>query len=269
MLHLLTLKSKNRDRQEEIMNREYIQMRVSLVVRVIDDFTGMTLDGNDVKVTVQGAKPPVRKADGYFVFLNLINPVCRIIVESYQYQNAEIEVDLKQIHGEYPLVKIRLKPDWVYRLPIGSTSLSGYGKPNQEFFVIPDENDDFYKLLFAYPNKKEEYKIAIYNPENRDLEGQLFEIMEKEGKQKEQFFVLKQSEDGKEYLLKQPLKQAYKKVGTRICRIYSCKTREDGRYFLPLWIAGKGKVTCRVYYKEENDRFIELEIGKKNQIDLL
>lgn len=250
--------------------RDCIHMKVSLVVSVIDDFTGQVLNGNDVKVMVKGAKPPVRKMEGYFVFLNLTESFCKIMVESYQYQDAEMEVDLRQIEGAYPLVKVRVKPDWVYRLPRGSTSLSGYGKPNKELIVIPHGSTDFFKLLFPYPDKKKElHQITIYNPEGKDLEGQQFEISDEEGQQKERFTIIKQLENG--CLLKKPLKETYKKVGTRIYQVYTCRIKKDGRYFLPMWLAGQQKIKCQVYYEEEPEkqRTIFLETGKKNQWDFL
>ena len=172
------------------------------------------------------------------------------------------------VKEEYPVIKVRLKPDWVYRLPMGSTSIRGYGKPNKRLFVIPEDENQYYKLLHPYLQKEgEKLEIAIYNPEQKDLEGKLFEIVDKKTNQRDMFLLLKK--DGQDcYRLNQPLSHSYPKVGSRIYQVYSCETDEEGKYYLPMWLVGNGEIKCRIFFEEEEGKEVVIYAGENNRMDL-
>ena len=66
------------------VTRVRLQRKVSLAVQVIDDFTGQAVTSADVKVeAAQLLTKPVRKGDGYFIFLDSPEPVLDITEHSF------------------------------------------------------------------------------------------------------------------------------------------------------------------------------------------
>ena len=85
--------------------RVHLRRKLSLAVQVIDDFTGLPITSADVRVeAAQTVLRPVRKADGYFLFMDSTEPVLDITARSWSYHPAALRVELGQLPRLNPVV---------------------------------------------------------------------------------------------------------------------------------------------------------------------
>ena len=85
-----------------------------LVVLCMDELTGRPVTGSNVRVTIDGEKPPVIKEDGYRVFGNLHGrDTVMVHCESGIYESVEVEVDLKE-RDPLEVLEIVLSPAEAY-----------------------------------------------------------------------------------------------------------------------------------------------------------
>lgn len=247
-----------------LAGEDRVAFRTSLVVLVIDDFTGKPVVGSNVRVSIPGQRAPVVKGDGYHVFMNLTEPVVSLLCESGIYEQRTEQVELAGGMGNEVLI-IRLLPNAAYPMPANTTCISGKTQPGRRLLFWSGDGKG-YKLLYDYycQEKEKEHLIAVFNPDNKEMEGKGFFICCQE--EKEFFTVVGKTEQ--HYRMDRVLSRDYKKIGTVIMPVYEIYADEKGEFFLP--IAGEGQKTelvCQAEGEEEEKRF-ELLPGKNNTIIL-
>ncbi len=248
---------------------DHIRTRASLAVLVLDDYTGRVLKDSGILVSVEGAARPVRKSEGYYVFLNLSQRMAALTVKSDRYAPEQRLVDLEALGGRDPVLKIRLKPSRRYPLPQGTTSLLGRAEPGSEVRILCSHTQKHFRLLYDYERDRDQKEIQIFNPEKSDLDGKILSI-----NNKGQELVHVQSTKDREnnvYIMDKALEKDYKKVGTKIVPVFVTKADELGEYFIPLWNLGDEDVGCQceMWGSSTVTKAITLEIGKMNQLDFI
>lgn len=244
-----------------------LTFHVSLVVIPIDDFTGKPITGSNVRVYITGEKPPIVKAEGYRVFVNIQQPCVKVHCESGLYDPREDIVELKD--QPLQMLKIRLSPNTSYPIPPDTTCVVGNTKPNAHLLLRSKTTESAYKLLYEYSHKEEKSKqyMEIYNPLKKELEGKLFYICSKDQTDWEYFKIRGFEQD--KYILETPLQHEYKKIGTDIVPVYETYADKNGDFFLP--ISGKHgesmEYICQIDGQEECKE-ITLYSGKRNKIIL-
>lgn len=98
--------------------------RISLVIWLIDQYTGLGCNERDVTVYLNG-KPAVfqRKAGGYLVFTDLPGDVYQVRVEAAHYFSQELEVSLQEIVSRGRVVYVSLVPAPDYPFATSATLL--------------------------------------------------------------------------------------------------------------------------------------------------
>ncbi len=202
---------------------------VSLVVSAVDDFTDRVITGSNARVWIEGAKPPIRKAEGWHVFVDLPAGEHTVYAEGGFYnRNACI---CKIEPGSCPNIKIRLTPGRNAPLASDTACIEGTCAPHARIFVRADDRALSYKLLADA--KRGESRIGIYHPDGIDIEGKLFCICS--GEEEEFVRVYRASPEGRsEYLLAAPLTQDHAKIGTLIYPLSESCADERGMFFVPL-----------------------------------
>lgn len=251
----------------EFKMADHIHMRMSLAVQVIDDFTNRVVTGQQVQVRILGEPKPIRKADGYYIFLNLKERKTRLKITASQFLDYEESVDIDAMNPLEPVIKARLKPNRCYSLPQGTTCVEGKASPGTTLRLVCPDSTGYYRLMADYPGG-EEREINIFHPAQMEMEGKSFCIRNKEKKQGEDFMVSRvvDSACGR-YQLAEHLKHAYQKVSARIYPILLMEADANGEFFAPLTFLEKEhtKVSIRIP-GEKKERECELEYGTVNQI---
>ncbi|RKI44390.1 DUF4255 domain-containing protein [bacterium D16-51] len=242
-----------------------IAFRASMVVLVIDDFTGRPVAGSNVRVSISGKMSPVVKGDGYYVFVNVTEPSVTVLCESRIYERRAEQVELAG-ETENEVLIIRLQPNASYPMPANATCVSGKTQPGRRLLFWSGEGKG-YRLLHDYRCQEREggNLIAVFNPDNKAVEGKSFFICCKG--EKEFFTIVGKS--GQHYRMDRVLSRDYKKIGTAVIPVYEIFADKEGNFFLP--VAGgdgqKIELACLAEDEEEEKRF-ELLAQKNNVVTL-
>jgi hypothetical protein len=209
----------------EIGAVEHIRTKASLVIQVIDDFTNRVISDGSVQVSIEGASKPIRKSEGYYIFLNLGMTQVNLTAMSLRYGTENRIINLSTVNEKEPMIKIRMKPNRNYSLPEGTTSVFGIAEPESEIRVTCDSVQKYYRLLYDYDRDKLKDEINIFNPDKTDLDGKVLMIRDKDDSVSEAFYIIgtKDRESGR-YQIGSILKNNYKKEIT-------CGNSQKGKGF--------------------------------------
>lgn len=206
-------------------------VKASLAVLVLDDFTGRRLRGAGVRVCVQGARGPIYKPEGYYVFTNLTMEEQVVCVEAWGYTRESCQVRLSRLDPLCPVIKVRLKPDRTYRLPEGTTVVEGSTWPESQIRLFLSRPEEGQRVL--YDCQKGDRIIRIYNPEKQDQAGRIFFLTDRQGQVREEICIqnaLESEEDA--YELKSPLENGYQKAQARLIPVHQVMSDQTGSFFL-------------------------------------
>lgn len=260
---------------QEWVTRLRVRRRVSAAVLVLDDFTGRPITTADLTVTARELlERPVRKADGYFLFLDSPVQKLEITARAWAYHSATAEVDLAALPPMRPVVKLRLTPNRNYSIPLQTTCLEGSAPPGSAVQVFCRNDPRPLRLLYDYETGGPEKGrlIRIYAPAGFDLEGRRFALLRKGEEGAEYFTVQDTAEEEGGYLLSAPLKRDCKKAGAALLPVFTASTDDSGRYFLPLRDLAVKTYVCCVRWAPPGggwrEQTLELEPGRVTRLDL-
>lgn len=249
------------------MMRSQIFLKAGLAVVLYDDFTSSPIRNSSVRVTsAQGIKP-VRKDEGYYVFLNCIDYEIDICVESPFYWPKHIHVDLRPCE-KCLVIKVWLLPGPAYPMPPGTTFLEGRAKPNCLIQAACGSPDGALKLLYDYDGGE---IISLYQSQHVDLEGRTLYLQDKT-KTASAYITVTACINEPEglYRLHTPLKIPFLKVGTDLYPVYSGVSDQDGFYrILMQKVPMNGcEGICRINTENgEERRRITIQYGGAHRLD--
>ena len=228
---------------------------VSLVVTLIDDFTGRVITGSNARAWIENEKPPIKKSEGWSVFIDLPEGEYTVFAQGGTYNKKSCVCNISREH--YTDLKIRLSPNKSYRLPSGTSVIKGEAPPESVITAYPSDKSAAYKLLSDV--KKGAESLGIFYPDGIDIEGKLFYIMGENGKG-EFLRVGAAVPDGKsEHRLWQAVKNAYPKIGTLLFPVSEAMADSAGEFFIPITsVPEKG---C-VFFCEMNKERVEITLGR-------
>ena len=116
---------------------EHVRHRVSLVLELWDDFTDRPISDPSVVITASGLIRPLRKEDGFYVFVNCPMPV-HVEIRSERYETEEFDAGMQD--GKAVILKKRLRPGKNYPLPAGTTCVIGCAEPGTVIEVAAEES---------------------------------------------------------------------------------------------------------------------------------
>lgn len=102
------------------MSGEHVRHRVSLVLELWDDFSDRPLSDPSIEIVADGTIRPIRKADGFYVFVNCRLPL-HVEIRSEQYETEEFDAGIQG--EEAVIIKKRLRPGKNYPIPDGQPAL--------------------------------------------------------------------------------------------------------------------------------------------------
>lgn len=249
----------------DIRITEHVKLKLSLVIQLIDDFSDTIVREPSVLIRTEDGIRPIRKKEGYYVFLNLQQPTAIVHITSPQFQETWETIDLCSLNSLHPMIKIRLKPGENYRFPRETTYVVGSATPGSILRIMSEEMTDCYRLLKEYEGGE---SICIFNPTKSDIEGKDFCIVDTKKKTKEIFHVMCQlSSEEERYSIRKELTNEYQKVSTKIYPLILLKVGEDGNFFTPIPFINKNEPVCQIQVQgEEREHRIELTYGCRNTV---
>ncbi|MDR0469238.1 MAG: hypothetical protein LBH09_04625 [Peptococcaceae bacterium] len=250
--------------------------QVAVAVQVIDDFNDKVLTGAAIQVRIAGGgAKPVRKQDGYFVFLAGQKEIRQIEVESPLYHKAVVDIELRRLNPLRPVLKVRLQPNRLYAVPGGATYLEGKAEPGSLIHVIPETRQQTLKLLYDYEKggAGEGREIRLFRADKKDLSGKHLAIRAKEQEEPEVFQVLEMSDPEQgTCVIAAALGKGYKKAGAEILSVYTATADSRGDYYLLLpGLEGKDTCDCRVKVATGKAKTVTTQVkpGQGNRLDLV
>ncbi len=247
-----------------------ISVHVSLILFLIDDYTGRRISSSAVQIRVEGAKKPIYKKEGYYIFTNLQKKEVMVSIQAPEYQTVKKLIDLQELEGGEPLVKIRLQPGRCYSLLNEMTVLTGKTEPFSILRAASVQSSYFYRLLYDYKKEKEN-QIHIFNLAKADLEAKSFLIWQRDVGEYEFFDIRKAQEEGGEVFEVEALKKEYKKAATKIFPVFLGQADEEGSFFLAMGnLEGEeAEVILEVVTgKEKREMMRKVRVGKENILTL-
>ncbi len=239
---------------------------VSLVVTVIDDFTGQPVCGSNARVWIENEKPPIKKTEGWNVFLNLSDGEYIVKASGGTYNQSECSCVVKT--GKPAMLKIRLTPNSSYPIPSGTTCIEGTAELNALVRVYSSDKTAAFKLLSDV--KKGGAEIGIYHTDGFEAEGKLFRIISPD--KKEEFIRVSGTENKERsfYRLSEPLKNSYPKIGTLIIPVNEAVADGEGKFFIPIRNTFKEscEYICMATKSKEISVAAEIPSGRRTQINL-
>ena len=247
-----------------------ISVHVSLILFLIDDYTGKRISSSAVQIRVEGAEKPIYKKEGYYIFTNLQKKEVMVSIQAPEYQTVKRLIDLQELEGGEPLVKIRLQPGRCYSLLNEMTVLTGKTEPFFFFLAASVQSGYFYRLLYDYKKEKEN-QIHIFNLAKADLEAKSFLIWQRDVGEYEFFDIGKALEKEGEVFEVEALKKEYKKAATKIFPVFLGQADEEGSFFLAMGnLEGEeAEVILEVVTgKEKREMMRKVRVGKENILTL-
>lgn len=258
------------------VTRVKLRRKVSVAVMVLDDFTGRPIRSPDLEVTAaQVSGLPVRKQDGYFLFLDCDAPALDIAARAWAYHPGTVRVEPATLPPLHPVIKLRLTPNRNYAIPQQTTCLEGEAPAGSQIRVICANDPRPLRLLYDYKRSGEAggRLIQLYTHGPGDLDGRLFALMGKAG-EASAFFQVRETLDAEEgrYLMDAPLERDQKKAGTTILPVSAARADAKGAFFLPLRSLPVKRYQCRVLWAPPGgvwqEQALELECGRATRLAL-
>ena len=240
--------------------------RVSLVVMLIDDFTGKVITGSNARVWIENEKPPIKKSEGWNVFLNLSEGEYILNAEGGFYSRSTVAC--KIVDEKSDIVTIRLLPNSLYPIPSDCLRIEGNGEPESKVVIYSDDKSAAFKLLSDI--KKGTQTIGIYHPDAVNIEGKMLNIISSDGKS-EFIRVGSKSENEKfEYKILDKIKNDFSKVGTILVTATETIVDEDGKFFIFLRSCSQEntEIVCELLGKKAKKKVIKTGSEKYIKIDM-
>lgn len=211
---------------------ERMRVRVSLILCFIDDYTDKRITSLAMQVCLKGARKPILKKEGYYIFTSLSEEVVFLSVLAYGYQRMERELDLRKIKGREPLVKIRLQPGVGYPFLDKMMVLSGKTETYVSLQAVSFQSRRFCRLINDY-KIEDGNRIRIFYSDRADLEGKRFAVWQRDSLEYE-IITICEVEDSKQgvFVMEKELQREYFKGVTRLLPVYSGQADEQGNFFL-------------------------------------
>ena len=237
-------------------------MKLSLTVQLTDDLTGLPVTGSNARVWIEGQKPPIRKADGRSIFVDLPVGEYTLNAEGGFYFRTEVSCRIAEDRAES--ITIRLLPNRQYPVPADLVRLEGKAEPDTVIRVYSADRNVGYKLLSDA--EKGNTVIGIYHGAGINLEGGLLKILSSDDNGEYIRIKATENEERSEYLLSEKLDAGYPKIGTVIVPVSECKADADGNFMMILKNGKPGTQFICEYKKKKKTIRKTIELSETNYI---
>lgn len=223
-----------------------INLSVSFVLRLLDDYTGAVTDGGHLFLVDGRPARPVRKPEGCYVFLEPHGP-CEIIIHSARYSSLTQRVDPAALPPEDPVLPVRLLRRGEIRFP-GCDRLEGCAPPGATVYAFQPQDPP----LILHGEREGVLTLDGYT--TKSLRGLRFSV----GKGASmEFFSVDEKLPGGGYRIAPPLRRRHRQ-GEPVERVSACVAAPDGRF--AVCVEPGAAVREVQYYDEEEKKWVCLSV---------
>lgn len=142
------------------MVHDRIQIRIGLVVQVLDELTEQPVNSikQKTEVRLSPGAPPISKGDGYYLFLQPFEPGAVLSIQAAGYQTQELRLESERAFGN--LQKVYLKPNKQYPMTAEIYGIYGTANPGEVLGITYNQRCRMGRLEKDYDAG--ETDIAIY-----------------------------------------------------------------------------------------------------------
>ena len=223
-----------------------IHLAVSFVLRLLDDYTGAATDGGHLFLADGRPVHPVRKPEGFYVFLEPRGP-CEISILSARYSPYAQRVDPAGLPPEDPVLAVRLLRRGEIRFP-GCDRLEGTAPPGATVYALLPQNPPL-----ALRGEREGV-LTLDGYTTKPLQGLRFSVGK--GAAMERFAIVEKLPGG-EYRIFPPLRRRHRQ-GEPVERVSACQAGPDGRF--AVCVEPGAAVREVQYYNEEEKKWVCLSV---------
>lgn len=212
-----------------------IRMKIAFVLRLLNDFSGSCIKERGFVFFVNGrVVHPVVKEEGSYVFLEPVETVTRLVIESPAYHTCSVVVDKRSLNPEEPVAEIRLYEKAGKQQSKNAAFLEGvYGKAKQyPLEVYAKKSSPLGLLVKEYRNIEGEHWILFSGFTKESLLGKTWSIDDP----KTPVLVILQEKRGINEYRAEIIRGEPEKIrsGTPVSRIYRSVTDRMGAYAIPV-----------------------------------
>ena len=209
-------------------NTVKIGWKADFVVACVDSVTGRIVRDAALQVWSPGHPRPVRKSDGYYVFLGCGQGTVSVQIKSPMFQDVSLEQELPDPQGSLPVRWVRLTPNRSYPFPEGTVFIEGTAAPGSRVAAIGGR-----PLRLGEDCKKGAEVIRLHLPWEIRLDGALLAVTVKGQKTVEKLRLGELLDEG-QYRVDVPLKKEYYMAQTALLPVWETTVEEDGHFWLAL-----------------------------------
>lgn len=235
--------------------------KASLVLYVLDDFTGISIPEKRVFVRIPGKKAPIIKKDGYYVFTDLEDGDYTVYISGDLYCQAMLKDVKVREDQKCPVITVRVMPGPGYQLPQNTARILGEAAPYSFVCAVFKPESGMQKLLCDYDGGQ---LIRLFSSDTKSLDGRSFCVQNKE------FFTIQNTVNREEcvYLMDHELKNTYKRGETKLYSVLWAQANENGKFFLAIYGVGEGGLECRVGLGQEKKKLQKVIVHARETMNL-
>lgn len=247
-------------------NTVRIGWQADLAVACVDGLTNRVIRDASLRVWAEGCPRPVRKPDGYYVFVGCRPGRYSMQAEAPFLERAVWEETFPAPEGGVPVRWVRLAPGRRYPFPADTVFLQGYAAPGSRITVTGGP-----PLRLGEDAPKGAGWLRLHGVGDLRLDGARFALSAKnqEGAPEELRLLMQQEDDPDCYRLESPLKKAAVMAQALLLPVAETQAGPDGAYWLPLGGAAGAAVSCSCFSpggKRPKQQRLQLD-QKENRLD--
>ena len=226
--------------------------RVSLAVKLIDDFTGEAIEGSNARAWIENERAPIKKNGGVFVFTDLQNREYTVCAEGgfYQRQTAVISAGSDEMKS----LTLRLRPAMNYPSQPCSLRIEGRAEPLSEVTAWIIDKQASLKLLSDAGSGYT--TIRIYHSEGIDITGGTFRLQSADGSGELIVISGPVNDADSSYSLISPLGGSYPRIGSLLLPAARVRADKKGDFFLLLRTAPS---SAKIVFTSDGERQVTRE----------
>lgn len=233
-----------------------MRKRVSIVLHVVDWYSGKAAKGSELRILVDGMKVNyVYKEEGFFVLTDIAEGKRNLQIEAVQFLTHQCQVEVDNRAVKVPILEVELKPSRMY--PFGNMPTTVMGKihgiadkKNQNASVYLYLQADGVKIAEddVIPGRRD---LKLYMTKDRSQIRGKYIIKNKDIGCREYCDVVDGPDDQGLYTLASPVTNKHTR-GTVLYPVVPLTLQEDGSFFEVLKGVGEG----------EMEMFLRIEKGQ-------
>ena len=243
-------------------NTNRIGWKADLAEACVDSVTGRLIRDASLQVWAPHRPRPVRKAEGYYVFVGCQPGPMEVHITSPFFQESLFPAE---VSGGFAVKVVRLAPGRRYPFPAGTAFLTGKAVPGSQVQAVGGT-----PLRLGEDAAQGDQVLRLHGVEHLRWDGGLFALTAKGETAPGGYLRLEEplEDDPGCYRLQSPLERALPMAQFSLTPVWETAAGEDGSYWLAVPGGAGAAAVCRCLAPGDEPRKRELLLGPgENELD--